>query len=351
VHFVNKTQRGQLKVCKALGPGSSDLIGQTFYLGVGRVDSSSDLLQLVPITAAAQTQCVIVGNFPIGSTVDVEEICGVVPVELLDGNGECNQFIDVSGEGEITIAPGINTKTITNTAKGLLEICKAKVRFVGDIKAAVPVTQPYFYFRVDGGSNIKIRAGTCSLPMRVSVGTHTVSETSHPDYELDPYAPGNGITVNPADREISRNLNTRTVTVNVPYGPNGETLVTFYNRVKLGQVKVCKQIPLTSQDTLGGKYFQYLVQFQDGGSELLGPILPGECTYLSHPHPVLLAPGVYQGVQITEQPANGNTASYTVTNVTCTGCRLFGWAGGPVSGLILGPGVNAVTYTNTAVDP
>ena len=34
VHFVNKTQRAQLKICKALGPGSSDLVGKPFYFDV-----------------------------------------------------------------------------------------------------------------------------------------------------------------------------------------------------------------------------------------------------------------------------------------------------------------------------
>jgi hypothetical protein len=70
VHFVNQTQRGQLKVCKALGPGSSDLIGEDFYFSVHR-DGAPDL-EGIEITAQAQTQCVIVGYFPIGSTVDVE---------------------------------------------------------------------------------------------------------------------------------------------------------------------------------------------------------------------------------------------------------------------------------------
>src|SRR4051812_43165319 len=123
VHFFNKTQRGQLKVCKALGPGSADLIGQKFYF-----DIYGDGMQEkgIWITAQAQTQCVIVGNLPIGSTVDVEETCGVLTGGLLDG-GDCNEFIDTTGEGDVTIAPGINTKTITNTARGLLEICKAPI--------------------------------------------------------------------------------------------------------------------------------------------------------------------------------------------------------------------------------
>ena len=32
VHFRNEAQRGQLKLCKALGAGSADLVGQTFEL-------------------------------------------------------------------------------------------------------------------------------------------------------------------------------------------------------------------------------------------------------------------------------------------------------------------------------
>jgi len=344
VHFFNQTQRGQLKICKTLGPGSADLINQVFYFTA----AGDNGVTLYPsIKAQASTQCVIVGNFPIGSTVTVTE-------NLDHTSGAPGEFIDTTGEGDVTIAPGINTKTITNTARGLLEICKHSVRFAG-APAVAAIKQPDFRFKIDGGNTLTIRAGTCSLPQRVSVGTHTVTELSETDYELDPYAPGNGITVNPADREISRNLSLKSVTVNVPFGPNGETLVTYYNRVKLGQVKVCKQIPITSQDTLGGKYFQYNVQFSDGGQETLGPILPGECTFLTRPHPVLLAPGVPNNVTVTESAANGNNAPYTVTSVTCTGCRApFIWPYNMdthVANFNLGPSVNAVTYTNKAVDP
>ena len=56
---------------------------------------------------------------------------------------------------------------------------------------------------------------------------------------------------------------TRTVTVSVPYGPNGETLVTFYNRVKLARIKICKVIPYTSQDSLGSKPFSYTINGKD----------------------------------------------------------------------------------------
>ncbi len=125
LHFVNQTQRGQLKLCKTLGPGSSDLIGHTFELDWS---SDSGAIGYVYITAAASTQCVIVGYLPIGATVTVTE-------DIDHSSGGDGEFIDTTGEGDITIAPGINTKTITNTAKGLLEICKAKIKYVRTVEA------------------------------------------------------------------------------------------------------------------------------------------------------------------------------------------------------------------------
>ena len=43
----------------------------------------------------------------------------------------------------------------------------------------------------------------------------------------------------------------------MPYGPKGETLVTYYNRIRKGRIKICKLIPYTSQDSLGGKTFDF----------------------------------------------------------------------------------------------
>ncbi len=221
--------------------------------------------------------------------------------------------------------------------------------------------QPTFTFRIDGAGALKVRAGTCSLPQRVSVGTHTVTENSDPDYELDPgslaqdllgLGTNGGIVVSPADREVSRSLNTRTVTVNVPWASNGgETLVTFYNRVRLGQVKVCKLIPYTSTDSLGGKPFTYTVKI-DGRTFHLGPIYPGECTSFTDPFPILTSPGVKTPVTVTEDGATGNP-NYTVTGITVTGGRDVGTPD-LTNGIInfnLGPGLDVVTYTNKAKDP
>jgi len=391
VHFRNEARRGQLKVCKALGPGSSDLIGKSFYFNIR---SDSGLYDGIWITAAAQTQCRIVSFFPIGSTVNVTESCDLPVFNLLDGGG-CLDYVDVTGEGDITIQPGVNTKTITNTATGLLEVCKAKVqwRASNGLRAELD-KQPTFTFRIDGGAPFAVQAGKCSPPKKVSVGNHSVTESAAPDYELDPYAPGSGITAFPADREVNKTLATRTITVSVPWAKyGGETLVTYYNRIKLGRVKVCKTITPGSVDALSGKTFDYNVYVGqspvDFNARVAG-LLPGECAFASDPetglpvdYPVLQPNGNQTPVGVLEQnaaqPPNqvpfyvsgiavaGNrpspmtpitqclAAGYSPTGVHCA----FFQAPIPVDGgtpnvhveWLLGQNVNVVTFTNTAGDP
>jgi hypothetical protein len=336
VHFRNEAQRGQLKLCKALGPNSSALSGQSFELDFAGDNGQSGSTN---ITAAASTQCKIVGIFPIGSTVNVTE-------NLDHSPGGAGEFIDTTGEGAITIAPGVNTLTVTNTAVGLLEVCKAPVRFT----TTAAVTQPTFQFRIDGGATFNVQAGKCSPPKRVSVGNHTVTEVAANDYELDASRADGGISVFPADREVSRSLATRTVTVSVPYGPNGETLVTFYNRVKLARLKICKQIPITSQDSLGGKDFFYDVMVDARGPARIGPIKPGECTFYTGDFPIISAPGTPVKVTVTEL---GVGTTFKVDSIVVNGARLI-LTNSPATGTVQfnpGPGVNVVTYNNRALDP
>ena len=212
VVFVNKTQVAQLKLCKALGPG------------LRRPDQPDVLHQLVvefgsvghrpPSRRRLQTQCVVVGNFPIGATITLSE-------------QNPGQFIDSSGPTSITLAPGINSATFTNTARGLLEVCKTLV--------AGLATQPTFQFRVDGGGIINVRAGTCTNPaLRVSVGNHTVTEVANANYDVS------AINAIPASALVSSSTANRTATVNVPYAQ--DVAVFFTNRIKVGNVKVCKDV-------------------------------------------------------------------------------------------------------------
>ena len=112
---------------------------------------------------------------------------------------DCNEFIDMTCEGEITIAPGVNTRrspTPPRPPRGL--------QGAGAVHDDDAVTQPTFRFRIDGGANFNVQAGKCSPPKRVSVGNHTVTEVAENDYELDAARADGGIAVFPADREISR---------------------------------------------------------------------------------------------------------------------------------------------------
>jgi hypothetical protein len=350
VFFFNELLRGQLKLCKALGSGSADLVGQQFELEVFDVSDPDHPYSLGTrrITAGSTTQCAIFGFVPIGTPIKVVENFSTTDDEWTKYD-ETGQYITNNGPAYLTIAPGVNTATITNQARGRLEICKAKIRTLNDDK------QPTFTFRVDGTLTITVQAGKCSTARDVTVGSHTVSESAtlpSSDYELDSNAPGYGIVVYPADREVSRNLNTRTVTVNVPYAfGNGETVVTFINRVKLGAIKVCKEIPMTSEDSLGMKHFTYTVE---PNITTLGPISPHECSFFTQPLPILNADGTPRNIKIFESSPDASPSTYTVTSATCAGCRMFVW---PYQNNVyqvnfnLGPGTNVVTYNNKSTDP
>ena len=167
----------------------------------------------------------------------------------------------------------------------------------------------------------------------------------------------------------------------MPYGPNGETLVTFYNRVKLGQVKVCKTITPGSADALGGKPFNYFVIYRETVYPV-GPIYPGECQFAADSHgnpinfPVIDSSGNQTVIGVHEldiselmPPPPGSfyvtglsvtgtrgivhtncvTASYSPTGVHCLKFNLIG---DPVQiSFNLGPSVNVVTFLNSAGDP
>ena len=252
VHFRNEAQRGQLKVCKALGPGQRRpgrpdvLLQPTTRRQRPRTGSTSS------ITAAATTQCKIDGILPIGTIVKVDE------TSRRDNPNRCRragEFIDTTGEGDITIAAGHQHRHDhehrQGPPRGLQGAIRSDVRRT--LRSPWQPTQPTFKFKIDGGAIFTVQAGKCSPPKRVSVGNHTVTEVDEDNYELDPDAPGGGITAFPADREVSKSLATKTITVSVPYGANGETLVTFYNRVKRGRSRSASRSRYTSQDSLGKK--------------------------------------------------------------------------------------------------
>jgi hypothetical protein len=256
VNFVNEAVRTQLKICKALGPFSGVLGGQTFYFNVTDITDPDNPLYLgstsVTLGPTGATQCVPFRTLPIGTVVRVDEVFGADnPNTPYDESGE---FITSTSPATTTIGAGTaNTVTITNTAFGLLEVCKDPVAGLG-----VPKT---FQFRIDSGAVFNVPAGGCANARRVSIGNHTVTEIAQADYELT------GVTSDPAGRIVGTpDLANRNVIVSVPYGPDGETVVTFTNRIKQGRFKVCKAIPGTSFDSLKGKSFNFLLYIQTGGT-------------------------------------------------------------------------------------
>jgi hypothetical protein len=325
VHFVNAHDRSQLKLCKALGPNSSVLSGQTFTLTANGVP--------YPVVASSLgTQCVNAGNYPVGSIVTVGELAP-------------GPFIDSSGGGTITIQSGIaNSFTVTNTAKGLLEICKDPVPGI--------ITQPTFRFRVDGGGYISVRAGNCTQPMRVAVGNHTVQEVVDPNYELDSSATGNGITVT-TGREVSRDVPNRTVTVFVPYGTEPETVVTFTNRIRQGSFKICKSLGANSA-SLANMDFRFTWSTQTGQSSTAFVVLkPGACSNFLGPFPILKPDGTKNVVFVDEDDAP-TTGVWYVEDIQYSGSGMqVSESSGPTGNgnfeFELGPGQNnTVTYFDKA---
>jgi len=304
------------------------------------------------VVAGVTPACVIVGDYPVGNDVTV--------VENLDhGVNAPGEFIDTSGGGTITIQPGTaNEVDVTNTAVGALEVCKDPVDF-GPRGVEVPApVQPLFRFRVDGGGIFSVQAGKCSPKLRVTPGSHTVTELAESDYELV------AITVSPADRQLSTDLPNRTVTVSVPYAGNGngETVATFTNRVRLGRVKVCKVAPPTSSFANPFTYSVY-VQNSDGtyGPPLvLGPIVAnGNCSAFTPFFPILNGNGTKKVVGVVEN-GTGPAAPWVVTDISvsgarglCTNAATSCVPGGKdlslgIIDFYLGPDANTVTYTNQA---
>jgi hypothetical protein len=349
VSFVNEAIRNQLKICKALGANSSVLVGQVFYFRVTNVTDPSNPIPLgtTSVQAASTTQCVIFGNVPLGTVVQVDEFF-VGPDNPNTPGDESGQFITTTSPATTTIGPGVNTVTITNTAFGQLEICKNLVAGLGRMN------QPNFQFRIDNGGIIIVRAGTCSTARNVSVGNHTVTEVASNDFEVT------AIQVDPAGRIVGApDLANRTVTVNVPFGPNGETVVTYTNAIRTGTVKVCKTIPLTSVDSLapapnGRTYnFNVNVQTAPGNPGVFTPFavnvfLPAgatsACSGFIGPFPVLQSDGTNTIIGVQEGPSGGG---FVVDDITLSFTR--GFCSGTAPGAGPYPGANCIpTGKNTA---
>ena len=98
--------------------------------------------------------------------------------------------------GTITIQPGTtNEVDVTNTARGVIEVCKDQVDFGQrrvDDALRRRSRRSASGLMVVGCSTVQ--AGACSPKIRVAPGPHTVTELAESDYELV------SITASPAER-------------------------------------------------------------------------------------------------------------------------------------------------------
>jgi hypothetical protein len=377
VHFVNGAQRGQLKVCKALGANSSVLNGMVFAFIVDptpNVTGSNDDFTVRITALAGTTQCKIADDFPTGSTVTVEEQLAFPAGAYIQASGPgCGYNAEGNLECSVTIGSGVTTLTITNKAVGKLEICK----FITGRAATGTEASKQFSFKIDGGATIKVRQGTCSPPQLVTIGSHAVTETAETNYELDSDGSGNGIVVTPPEAEVSRNLLARSVTVNVPWAgdPNQigkEVRVDYYNRRKTAEIKVCKHVSPGSTDALGSKDFYFNVYVNGTFYNTIRDVGAEECKLLLDPAtgqvaeiPVNQPNGSATIIGILE--AGGATAPpYHVSALSLQGgrstpaiscvagfCNAYSGAGGSIVHIQWnpGPGTNTAHFTNTANDP
>lgn len=113
LHFVIRRDRAQLTVCATVGGGDA-LDGAAFTFDITDLDGSATALVTAQVLARARTgQCMIIGDYPVGDRVDVEERAS-------------GPDVTTSGGGVSTVARGINVVTVANTAWGRLSVCAAR---------------------------------------------------------------------------------------------------------------------------------------------------------------------------------------------------------------------------------
>jgi len=187
---------GTLQICKRSGAGVT--AGMSFAFNVGGT----------PVTVVAGS-CVAAASFPVGTVIVVSEIpsagtivsaIGVLPA---DRQGA----IDLSaGTVGVTIGTGLTEVDFTNTAGGLglLKVCKI---------AGSGVTPGTRFSFARGAATFEVPAGYCVQNGLLPVGTVvTITEM------FSPATAAAAISVLPAERQGTVDLNARTVTATVGVG-------------------------------------------------------------------------------------------------------------------------------------
>jgi hypothetical protein len=286
LHFVVRRDRAQLMLCAT---ASDPLDGTSFAFDVTDLDGVATPPLTAQIVARARTvQCQVAASYPVGDRVDVEE-------------RDPGPDVTVSGGGVATIAPGIDTVRLVNTAWGRLSVCAAPVDGL--------ITPPVLRFRIDGGAPLAVRGGTCSLPARVAVSNHTVVQMPDPLLELV----DGGITAAPPERVVSVVAPALRMTLAVPFGSESSAL--FADRIRRATVQVCAEVAPGSEDALGRRLFLFGVA-PATGPPFTAAVRAGTCSAPSGPFAVLASDGSPAVVTV-----DAPTGPYAVQSITLAGGR------------------------------
>jgi hypothetical protein len=357
VTFINDTEFGYIKVCKALDSANSNaLAGTTFYFdvsytlstGQGTVEQEESIA-VVANTFANGPACVFINDgLPIGSIVTITE----EPTPNVDDLSGGTQTVVVPGIWSPSGTPGndITSVTFTNQAEGTIEICKDAA--AGD---NITLGQP-FQFTVNGGAPITVLAGECSPAIAVPAGTATVDELASTNFhEVSVTAIGpDGSNRIISGTGIAPDLNP--IVVSVPFGGVGnETLVTYTNTVNTGEFKICKTTSATADGSgvlLAGDTITFLY-----GYTVDAVMTPGSVSLtipLNAQSGVIVCSGILAVLPV--QQANDAAVTVNITEESFLGVHVDGinYAGngntfdvdGPASSFDVGIGVNVVTYDN-----
>jgi hypothetical protein len=341
VHYVNSAVTSTLKVCKVLTASSGVLSGTTFTFPISTPFGNSGV-SIVANTSPNGACKLFPVQLPVGTKVTVSE----TGQAFVGANGG---LPNAGATQTVTLAAGVNTVTFSNQAYGTIEICKAlppaDAAFFG-------ATQLTFNFTVNGGASFGVKAGKCSGPIVVPVGTATITEAAKTNFSFV-----SSTAVGAADG-LSRVVtagNPLTVTV-VMGGSANETLVTFTNKVNRYLFKLCKMITPGSLDSLSPLSYSFDVTTSNSGIgsfSVSGPYTGpgGSCTTVLGAPPVVNSDGVTPATFTTVEATPANVI-YVVQSITVDGdashAITINPAGGtavvtpqPTGGLII------VTYTNT----
>ncbi len=334
VNFENSTATALIKVCKTLTDDSDALAGQTFSFTVADVNGTHTLS--FAAGDAGTTECVIDPTaLPIGSAVSITE-------KAFAGAAVVGVSVDPAGldagsaapTAKLTVGSGISTSTFTNRASGTLEVCKAA--------ADASTKTQTFEFSVNGGPPLLVRAGECSKPMLVPVGTATIEEATSTNFHLVSVTATTGrLVTGPGDNPT---------TVLTPFGGvANETVVTFTNAVNTGQFKICK---VSSEPSLQGITFHFTYSYTAYGNTVTGTAAttPGSCSGISVTVPLVDSTALPVAIKVTEKAtATVAVSDIAIDNGTIVSKNL---AGGTAT-FNVNKGITIVTFTNvrTPVNP